>query len=273
MQYRSPSDNEEIADYYSADLSVSTSSLVRGWLGLARIRQEILRLTKVGSMSIADIGGGSGTFAHWLARQGHSVSLLDFSPGQLGEAKRRESPSYPLLDYILGDARSLPWPDSTFDLALLLGPLYHLKSKQTRLEVLSEAVRVLKPRGIVVAETLNRLFPMQNLAWNLGDVPNASVASQILDKGVAEIDSGECWYKYIYCHAQNETVEEFDKAGLEVIEVIAVEGPWAYSPRALSSPTQDRIAASTLLDIAKETSRATESIAASPHILTVGMVR
>lgn len=46
-----------------------------------------------------------------------------------------------------------------------------------------------------------------------------------------------------------------------------------YSPRALSSPTQDRIAVSSLLDIAEETSRITESIATSLHSLTVGKVR
>lgn len=46
-----------------------------------------------------------------------------------------------------------------------------------------------------------------------------------------------------------------------------------YSPRALSSPTQDRIAVSSLLDIAEETSRTTESIATSLHSLTVGKVR
>ena len=39
------------------------------------------------------------------------------------------------------------FPDGSFDLTMLLGPMYHLYTKEDKLRALSEAVRVTKPGG------------------------------------------------------------------------------------------------------------------------------
>ena len=46
--------------------------------------------------------------------------------------------------------------DNSFDLTMLLGPMYHLYTKEEKLQALSEAVRVTKPGGyILVAYCMN----------------------------------------------------------------------------------------------------------------------
>ena len=51
-----------------------------------------------------------------------------------------------------GNALDLSFlPDASFSLTMLLGPLYHLYTKEDQLKALSEAVRVTKPGGIILA--------------------------------------------------------------------------------------------------------------------------
>lgn len=57
---------------------------------------------------------------------------------------------------VVGDARALPDPDGRYDVALLLGPLYHLQQAEDRLQALPEAGRVVREGGMVVAAFISR---------------------------------------------------------------------------------------------------------------------
>ena len=47
-------------------------------------------------------------------------------------------------------------PDKTFDITMLLGPMYHLYTIEDKIQAMSEAVRVTKPGGyIFVAYCMN----------------------------------------------------------------------------------------------------------------------
>ena len=49
-----------------------------------------------------------------------------------------------------GDARDLSdFDDETYDIALLLGPMYHLYTREDAMQALREALRVTKPVGVV----------------------------------------------------------------------------------------------------------------------------
>lgn len=53
---------------------------------------------------------------------------------------------------VQGNALDLSaFPDGTYDITLLLGPLYHLYTKRDKQQALREALRVTKPGGIVFA--------------------------------------------------------------------------------------------------------------------------
>jgi len=61
------------------------------------------------------------------------------------------------LDKIeVGDATELKEEKDQYDIALLLGPLYHLTHRDLRLKALMEAKRVLKPNGVLICAVISR---------------------------------------------------------------------------------------------------------------------
>ena len=111
------------------------------------------------SAVIFDIGGGPGAYACWLAKQGYEVHLIDVVPlhVELARQASQAQPDAPLAGIEVGDARNLTRSDSSVDVVLLFGPLYHLTERVDRLTTLREAQRVLRPGGVLLAVGIARL--------------------------------------------------------------------------------------------------------------------
>ena len=98
--------------------------------------------------TILDIGGGPGHYTVHYARQGHSVTLLDLSGGNVRFAKKKARQYGVKITALEGNALDLSrFADNSFDTVFLMGPLYHLMSAESRLQAVREAKRVLKPGG------------------------------------------------------------------------------------------------------------------------------
>ena len=82
-----------------------------------------------------------------LAREGYSVHLIDPVPLHVSEAREASAlqRDAPLASAEVGDARWLMCDDEKVEAVLLLGPLYHLTSRDDRLQALREAYRVVRP--------------------------------------------------------------------------------------------------------------------------------
>jgi trans-aconitate methyltransferase len=65
---------------------------------------------------------------------------------------------FPGLHFIRADARALPFPDKSFDLAFCSAVIEHVGAKDQQLQLLSELARVSKR---VVVTTPNRLYPLE----------------------------------------------------------------------------------------------------------------
>jgi SAM-dependent methyltransferase len=103
---------------------------------------------------VADIGGGPGAHAARLAERGHQLVLVDPLPRHVEQA--RSAAARAGFSCLLGDARELALRDASVDAVLLLGPLYHLPRTADRQRALSEALRVLRPGGRLLAEVIPR---------------------------------------------------------------------------------------------------------------------
>ena len=76
---------------------------------------------------ILDIGGGPGHYSVHYARQGHEVTLLDLSEGNVRFAKKKARQYGVKITAMQGNALDLSaFPDDSFDVVFLMGPLYHL---------------------------------------------------------------------------------------------------------------------------------------------------
>jgi 2-polyprenyl-6-hydroxyphenyl methylase/3-demethylubiquinone-9 3-methyltransferase len=117
---------------------------------------ERLRERSPSQQRILDIGCGAGFLSNYLAREGFNVVGLDVSAASL-EVARKFDPTNG-VNYELGNALELPYPDRSFDAVCAMDLLEHVE-RPTR--VISEAARVLRPNGFFFFHTFNRNW----LAW------------------------------------------------------------------------------------------------------------
>ena len=114
------------------------------------------RLAGIPEPKILEVGAGTGRYSVTLAKEGVNVTAVELIQHNLEILKSKLDGSEPITA-IQGNALDLSaFPDSSFDITLLLGPMYHLYTREEKLQALSEAVRVTKPGGyIFVAYCMN----------------------------------------------------------------------------------------------------------------------
>ncbi len=107
---------------------------------------------------ILDVGGGPGRYTIDLAKNGHRVTLLDLSSGNVDLARvKAEETGVSVDGFVHGNALDLSmFEDASFDTVLLMGPLYHLTEPADRDRAIREALRVLAPGGILFASFITR---------------------------------------------------------------------------------------------------------------------
>lgn len=110
-----------------------------------------------------DIGAGTGWWSRILSRRGFQVTALEPSAQmrQLGARRSAEA-----IDWRAGWAEELPFPDATFDVALLVTVLEFLAEPE---RAMAEAWRVLRTGGTLLVGHLDALSPWAALYRHLGD--------------------------------------------------------------------------------------------------------
>lgn len=102
-------------------------------------------------MRILEIGAATGRYSHYFARQGYRVDAVELVEHNIEIFKRYTQPDENIT-VTQGNAKNMAgFPDNTYDITLLLGPMYHLFTEEEKLQALSEAIRVTKKSGIVFA--------------------------------------------------------------------------------------------------------------------------
>ena len=102
-------------------------------------------------MRILEIGAATGRYAHTLARMGYRVDAVELVQHNIDIFNTLTRPGENVT-VRQGNAKDLScFPDETFDMVLLLGPMYHLFTVEEQLQALREAIRVATKGGIVMA--------------------------------------------------------------------------------------------------------------------------
>jgi SAM-dependent methyltransferase len=231
---------------------------------LERVRtQELLgRFLPPAPAKIIDIGGGTGVYAAWLAALGYDVHLVDIVPAHVQEAVRLGA-----FSAAIGDARALPEPGGHYDMALLLGPLYHLLAAEERQMALREARRVVRPGGLVVTAYVSRgAVALDGYVKGWIDKPGVIHAlREHVRTGVSPAyGSG---FGAIACfHLPAEARAELVAAGLEVLALYGVEGPGWIAPD-FDHRWQQAEARQIILESARVCEEMPELQALSTHLL------
>ena len=102
-------------------------------------------------MRILEIGAATGRYSHAIAQQGYTVDAVELVQHNISVFKANTLPNEDVRIF-QGNAKNLDMlGDNTYDITLLLGPMYHLFTVPEQLEALSEAIRVTKKGGVIFA--------------------------------------------------------------------------------------------------------------------------
>ncbi len=100
---------------------------------------------------VLEIGAGTGRYSHELARKGYAVDAVELLEHHIEVFRQNTLPGEPVT-IRQGNALDLSgFEDDTYDITLLLGPMYHLFTVEEQKTALSEAIRVTRPGGVVFA--------------------------------------------------------------------------------------------------------------------------
>jgi len=104
---------------------------------------------------IIEIGAGTGRYSHYFAKQGYRVDAVELIEHNIDIFKSHmESPEPVTIRQ--GNATDLHgFEDETYDVTLLLGPMYHLYEEEDQIKAMSEAIRVTKKGGIIFTSYCN----------------------------------------------------------------------------------------------------------------------
>lgn len=110
------------------------------------------------TLDVLDVGCGAGSQAKFWLDAGHRYWGIDINRPLIELARERSRREGLAAQFEVGSATSLPYADSTMDVCVLPELLEHVKDWQG---CVNEAVRVLRPHGLIYINTSSRLCPVQ----------------------------------------------------------------------------------------------------------------
>lgn len=225
--------SKEVIGFYSAS---DERTRLLGEFSLERIRSQqiISKVVGASQLRVLDVGGAAGVYSFWLAQLGHRVSLVDLTPKHVLQATdQNRASAYKLESISESNATNLSFDDSSFDLVLLMGPLYHIQDKSLRVKAIRESIRVLKPGGHLVFACISR-FASYVDGFRF-DLVNDIEFRRILDRDLRTGDhtnttDNPTYFTDAHLHLPEEIEEEVRLAGSHYCTLYAVEGVGSVVP-------------------------------------------
>jgi ubiquinone/menaquinone biosynthesis C-methylase UbiE len=169
---------------------------------------------------VLEVGAGTGIYSLGLAKRGYQVDAIELVNDNLNILKSKITPGMN-INAIQGNALDLSmYEDNTFDMTLVLGPLYHLFKDEERDKVIEEAIRVTKSGGIIYYAFILSDLTMINWGFEKGNlVPNMGV---MITDDYKVINREEYIFYLTYMSDIKKLMQEHDKQ--EVITYVATDG-------------------------------------------------
>ena len=98
---------------------------------------------------ILEVGAGTGAYSLYYAKQGYDVTAVELVEKNIEKLKQGIEKNMNIKVH-QGNAVDLSlFEDETFDMTLVLGPMYHLFTKEEQEKAIAEAIRNTKKEGLI----------------------------------------------------------------------------------------------------------------------------
>ena len=176
---------------------------------------------------ILEVGAGTGRYSIALAKEGHAVDALEYTEHNLEIMNGKiTGEGLSNLKTHQGTALDLSrFGDESFDLTLVLGPMYHLYTKEDKETAMREAIRVTKRGGyILVAYCMNEATMLQYV-FGKGNLWNC-LENHMLTEDFNCISEEKDLFELVRIEAINELNERFSE--IKRIKLVASDGAANY---------------------------------------------
>ncbi len=174
---------------------------------------------------ILEVGAGTGRYSIALAKEGHDVDALEYTEHNLAIMNSKIDGIANIKTH-RGTALDLSrFADEAFDITLVLGPMYHLYTKEEKQKTLEEAIRVTKKQGhILVAYCMNDSCVIQ-FVFQKGQLWNCMENHMLTDK--FDCLSEE---KDLFELIRLEEIDELNAhfSNIERVKIVATDGATNY---------------------------------------------
>ncbi|MCK9471838.1 MAG: class I SAM-dependent methyltransferase [Bacilli bacterium] len=164
---------------------------------------------------ILDIGAGAGEYSLYYAKRGYVVNAVELAKNNIEKFRMKITPKMK-LDLREGNALDLSfYSDESFDIVLLMGPLYHLENENDRNKALSEAIRVCKKDGNIITTFItNDMIVLTELAYDIDFFKGDSYNHETF-----KINN----FPFVF-HTVEEAKKIMNVQGIEVLNIVAQDG-------------------------------------------------
>jgi S-adenosylmethionine-dependent methyltransferase len=220
-----PDDVSDIAAYYNSDPEREHARLERHQLE-SDLTWRYLDKYLPPAGKILEIGAATGKYTQILAQRGYFITAVDMSAALLAECQRNleQAGLGKQVRLVEADVRHLePVPVDDFDVALLMGPLYHLVELGDRVRALQEVVTRLRTGGILFSSFISRYGILSDLiidhpAW----IEDQTEVRSIIERGKRPEYYPKGGFRGYFARA-DEIVPLHEELGLETLVLAGVE--------------------------------------------------
>lgn len=160
---------EALKNYYESHDEHARLGSLHGSVEFLTTVHYIEKYLKPG-MTILEIGAGTGRYSHYFAQRGYDVTAVELMECNV-EIFKQNTQEGENISISQGDAVDLSdFPTNTYDVTLLLGPMYHLYTDEDKQAALGEAVRVTRPGGTVFVAYCNSDMTVYQFCFARGGI-------------------------------------------------------------------------------------------------------
>jgi ubiquinone/menaquinone biosynthesis C-methylase UbiE len=162
------------------------------------LRTEVLPRLCLGAdlgSRVLEIGPGPGAVTDWLRQRVTHLVAVEVD-AEAADALRARFPD-DSVEIVTGDGAALPYPDGSFDSVASCTMLHHVPDAKRQNAILAEALRVLRPGGVLIAS--DSIASTQLHDFHVGDtycpIDPASLIARLQTIGFAEVNVyvGDWW--------------------------------------------------------------------------------